>query len=145
MLNCPDPNDLANIMESDTDLEIETEVPSKAEICKAISSLKNNKAPGNDQLPAELFKADPSLAADILHPLFTKIWNNNTIPTTWSTGNIVKLPKKGDLTNCNNWRGITLLSIPSKIFSRIIINRIKTAVDAKIRRASRIQERKKLL
>lgn len=46
---------------------------------------------------------------------------------------IIKLPKKRDLTNCNNWRGITLLSIPSKILSRIKIDRIKTAVDAKIR------------
>ena len=43
------------------------------------------------------------------------------------------MPKKGDLTNCNNWRGITFLSIPSKVFSRIIINRINSAVDANIR------------
>ena len=28
-----------------------------------------------------------------------------------TAGVIVKLPKKGDLTDCNNWRGITLLSI----------------------------------
>ena len=39
-----------------------------------------------------------------------------------------KIPKKGDLTNCSNWRGITLLSIiPGKIF--IIMNRMKTAVN----------------
>ena len=100
-MNRPKPNELTHIPEADTDLEIETEVPSKAEILKAITALENNKAPGNDQLPAELFKADPNLVADILHSLFTKIWNSNTIPTTWSKGNIIKVPKKGDLTNCN--------------------------------------------
>lgn len=132
VLNCPEPNEQAHILEADTYLEIDTEEPSKTEIYKDIASLKNNKAPRDDQLPAELFKGDPNLAADILHLLFTKIWHNNTIPTKWSKGNIIKLPKKRYLTNCNNWRGITLLSIPSKRFSRNIIDRIKTTVVAKI-------------
>lgn len=55
------------------------------------------------------------------------------IPTTWSEDNIVKLPKKGHMTDCNNWRGISLLSIPSKILSKIIVNRNKTTVDNKLR------------
>lgn len=133
VLNRPEPSSQAHIQEAHIDLDIATEKPSKAEIFKAITSLKNNKASGNDQLPAEIFQADPNLAADILHPLFTKIWNKNTIPTTWSEGNIIKLPKKGDLTNCNNWRGITLLSIPSKNFSKILIDRIKTSADDHLR------------
>ena len=95
-------------------------------------SLKNSKASGNDQLPPEVFKSDPALSADILHPSFRKILDNEIIPTTWCEGNIIILPKKGDLTNCNNWTGITLLSIPSKIFSKIIIARIKTAVENKL-------------
>ncbi|KAH3886014.1 hypothetical protein DPMN_010015 [Dreissena polymorpha] len=35
--------------------------------------------------------------------------------------------------NCNNWQGITLLSLTSKIFSRIILQRISTAVDGILR------------
>lgn len=65
VLNCPEPNDQTHILEADTDLEIDTEEPSKNEIYKAIAPLKNNKVPGDDQLPAELFKGDPNLAADI--------------------------------------------------------------------------------
>ena len=42
---------------------------------------------------------------------------------------IIVIIKKGDLTNRNNWRGITLLSIPSKIFCKILVNRMKTAID----------------
>ena len=48
-------------------------------------------------------------------------------------GHLVKLPKKGDLGNCNNYRGITLLSIPGKVFNRVILNRIKDAVDNTLR------------
>lgn len=135
ILNRPDPNSRTEISEADTNLEINTQKNhQKLETIATIKSLKNNKAPGNDNLPAEIFKPDLILAAYILYPLSCKIWKNSMIPTTWSEGNIVILPKKGDLTDCNSWRGITLLSMPSKIFSKIIVNRIETAVDSKLRK-----------
>jgi len=71
----------------------------------------------------------PQLLCQILQ----KIWDSEEAPSDWKTGTIVKLPKKGDLGNCNNWRGITLLSLTSKIFSRIILQRITTAVDGILR------------
>ena len=37
--------------------------------------------------------------------------------------------KKGDLSLCSNYRRITLLSIPSKGFNRVIMNKLKDAVD----------------
>ena len=43
------------------------------------------------------------------------------------------LPKKGDTSQCNNWRGITLLSIPSKVLCSIILSRMKKEVDKKMR------------
>jgi hypothetical protein len=43
--------------------------------------------------------------------------------------NLVKFPKKGDLGHCKNWRGIMLLSVPSKVLSRIILDRLKDAID----------------
>ena len=42
---------------------------------------------------------------------------------------IVPLPKKGDLSDCSNWRGIALLSIPGKIMASIMLNRMKEAMD----------------
>ena len=78
---------------------------------------------------AELFKADPELAATILTPFFTKIWEQEEIQSDWSRGVVIKIPKKGSLSDCNNWRGITLLSVPSKIFCKVIIQHITQAVD----------------
>ena len=65
----------------------------------------------------------------MLYPLLEKIWKEEKIPEEWKEGLIIKIPKKGDLANCNNWRGITLLSIPSKIMFRIILNRIQDTVE----------------
>lgn len=42
----------------------------KLKTIATIKSLKNNNAPGNDNLPAEIFEADPIIAADIPYPLF---------------------------------------------------------------------------
>jgi hypothetical protein len=49
-------------------------------------------------------------------------------------GLLVEIPKKGDLSNCDNWRGITLLSIPSKVFTRVILNCIKAGLETKLRK-----------
>ena len=42
-------------------------------------------------------------------------------------------PKEGNLKDCKNWRGITLLSIPGKVFNRILLERMKTEVDRLLR------------
>ena len=41
--------------------------------------------------------------------------------------------QKGDLSNCNNYRGIMLLSVPGKVLSRILLNRMKKKVDPELR------------
>ncbi len=83
---------------------------------------------------AGLFKIGPETAAGILEPLFRIIWTEACIPEDWTKGVIIKITKKRTLSDCNNWRGITLLSIPSKILSRVIISRISTAVDTTLRK-----------
>ena len=51
----------------------------------------------------------------------------------WSIGPIVKLSKKGDLIDTNNWRGTMLLSITSKVLCRVILNKIRDMVDPLLR------------
>ena len=59
--------------------------------------MKNRKAAGADNIPAELLKADPYMSADILLPLFQDIWQREKFPKQWKEGIIIKMPKKGDL------------------------------------------------
>jgi hypothetical protein len=70
----------------------------------------------------------------MLYPLLQKIWKEQKIHEEWEEGLIIKIPKKGDLANCNNWRGITLLSTPSKIRTRVILNRIQDTVEQHLRK-----------
>ena len=51
----------------------------------------------------------------------------------WKNGHISILAKKGDLTHCENYRGIKLLSVPGRILSKILLNRIKKKVNEKLR------------
>ena len=55
-------------------LDIEVDNPFRDEIVKAIKSLKNVKALGQESLNAELFKAEPELAADVLTHVVTAVW-----------------------------------------------------------------------
>ena len=134
VLNRPPPPEEPDINEPEQDLDISTEPPEVPEIISAIKSLKNGKAPGCDNLNAELFKIDTNLTANIMYPLFKDIWKEAAIPKVWNKGTIIKIPKKGALSDCNNWRGITLLSIPSKIMAKIIIKRISEAIDSHLRK-----------
>ena len=44
---------------------------------------------------------------------------------------IIRLPKKGNLMECGNWRGITLLPVAAKVLGKVIITRIRDTVDTR--------------
>nr|KAG5686806.1 hypothetical protein BaRGS_013126 [Batillaria attramentaria] len=132
-LNRPPPPVPPDIPPAAQLLDISTNPPTKTEIIKAIKSLKSGKAAGPDGIPPEALKADIQTSTDMLHPLLRKIWESESVPQDWNKGHLVKLPKKGDLSSCSNWRGIMLLSIPGKVLTRIILERLKTALDKTLR------------
>ncbi|EPB74297.1 hypothetical protein ANCCEY_06599 [Ancylostoma ceylanicum] len=70
--------------------------------------------------------------AEQLTRLFKDCWRQAKIPEEWRKGVIVKLPKKG-VSECGNWRGITLLSVPGKIFCMILFRRLLGAIDERLR------------
>ena len=94
--------------------------------------MKNGKAAGCDNIPPEAWKEEGLVSAKVLHPLLNKIWSADDIPRDWKLDLLVKLPKKGDLNLCNNWRGIMLLTISSKVLCRIILERMKDALDNRL-------------
>ena len=62
-----------HIQEAPKDLDINVERLTKEDIFAVIKERKNQKAPGHDQLNAELFKTDPELASNLLLPLFVTV------------------------------------------------------------------------
>ena len=133
ILNRPRPESMLDIPVAEETLDINTEPPSRVEIQQAISEIKKYKAPGPDGITAEEILADTKITTEVFFKLFTKIWEGEIVPMEWKEAHLIKLPKKGNLSECGNYRGISLLSIPSKVFCRILLNRIKSKVDKKLR------------
>ena len=108
------------------------EIPTKDEMARAIVGLKDCKAPGGDGIPAEVWKYGGDNLFSRLHQLITKDWEMGSVPQAWKDASIITIYKKGDRTDCGNYRGISLLSIAVKIFARILLNRLSTHVTPEV-------------
>ena len=62
---------------------------------------------------------------DILTTICIKIWKTGEWPTTWTQSLVITLPKKGNLQLCQNYRTMSLISHPSKVMLKIILNRLQ--------------------
>ena len=65
--------------------------------------------------------------------LFSDIWEKEDIRNDWRRAISSRYQKRGDLSKCSNYRGISLLSVLGKIFNRVILSRLKNAVDPRLR------------
>lgn len=100
----------------------------RVEVERGLNQLKNGKAPSLDNIPMEILKADLKNTVDILISCSQKIWEEAKIPNEWENGHVMKTPKK-DISQCKNWKDSQLLPISRKVFTHIILDRIKKAVD----------------
>ena len=105
--------------------------PTVEELSKAIGSLANNKAPGKDGIPAEIIKAGKkSCLLRHLHELLLQCWEEGNVPQGMRDANIVTLYKiKGERSDCNNYRGISLLSIVGKAFARVALKKLQSLAE----------------
>ena len=110
----------------------EEPAPTEIEVLLAIGKLKNRKAAGYDEMFAEYLKRGGDILTRKVYELIVKIWNSEEIPEDWRKSIIVPLFKKGDRSMCDNWRGISLLSVVGKVFTNIILERLSKSVDEKL-------------
>ena len=99
------------------------------EIKFIISKLKNNKSGGLDLLRNEFLKQSSDDLIEFYSLFFNLILNTGLVPDIWCKGLIMPLYKKGDPTNPDNYRGITLLSCMGKLFTACISLRISKYMD----------------
>ena len=99
---------------------------------KAKSSIKEGKAWGDDNIAPEVLKQCD------LDQIVLDFCNNALLkgkkPDQWSTANIIPIPKKGDLSEPMNYRGISLSSLVAKALNRMILNRLKPEIETILRR-----------
>ena len=102
------------------------------ETAGAIASLKDGKAPEEDGIPAEVWKYGGDNLFSRLHQLITNAWEVGSVPQAWKDASIVTIYKKGDRTDCGNYRGISLISITGKSFARILLNSLSTHITPEV-------------
>lgn len=96
----------------------------------AIRDMKNEKAPGIDGIPAEFFKFnDDPENSRIITDLFNLINEEKKWPREWETGIIHPIYKKGNPNEPKNYRGITLLPVISKVYTKILSKRLQYWLD----------------
>ena len=106
--------------------DICTDEPTFDEVMRAIKKLKNGRAAGSDEIPPELLKCALSHTTRALHSLFQRVWRCGRVPAEWKDGIIVSLYKnKGPKDECGSYRPISLLSVPGKVFSHVLLERIQ--------------------
>ena len=108
--------------------------PTEEEIATAMKATANAKAVGPDGLPAELLKIglqqDETILLE-LHRLTTLIWREEKVPKRWKDTVITVSHKKGDMMECGNYRGISLVSHAGKVLLKVVVRRLGDYCEAK--------------
>ncbi|TWW64123.1 hypothetical protein D4764_03G0011310 [Takifugu flavidus] len=113
------------------DLEMGSHI-SGAEVAEVVKKLLGGKAPGVDEIRPEFLKALDVVGLSWLTRLCNIAWTSGAVPLDWPTGVVVPLFKKGDRRVCSNYRGITLLSLPDKVYSGVLERRVRRIVEPRI-------------
>lgn len=94
------------------------------DILKAIESMSSGKAAGCDFILVEMLKASAHIVIPYLNILFNKVLDTGVFPDMWTKSVLCPLHKKGSRSDPGNYRGISLLSVLGKAFTKILNARL---------------------
>ena len=112
------------------ELPVECGRITELEIRRAARRLKNNRASGLDDVPAELRKGilcQTGPASTWAIKLYNECWERRAVPEAWHMSRVAAIFKKGDPAQCENYRPISLLPVGYKLFATILLQRLKDA------------------
>jgi sorting nexin-29 len=112
--------------------DIEIEPSTYKEVSDTINKLKRNKAPGTDNIPAELVKYGGYMLKRRMYSLILLNWSNENYLGNGFKELSAQYIKKGERTTWCIYRPITLLNIAYKIFTIILNNRLSKIVESKL-------------
>ena len=112
-------------------LPINDDVFTPEEYSKATMSIKCGKIAGEDGIMPDLLKYVQ--INDIMLDIINNSFENCEQPDLWNISNIIHIPKSGNLTKTDNYRGISLTSIMAKTYNRMLLNRIRPILDPLLR------------
>ena len=107
------------IQSRDTLTELDTP-PEQAEFTIAVTELKNDKAPGPNNVPPNAFKAMTQEKLFHLFEFIIEFWEDGIDFTEWHKGQVVPASKSRDLYKQNKCRGVNFMDIGAKVFSSMM-------------------------
>lgn len=113
------------------DLRIDDGPFSTKEYIKVKASLRLGKSAGPNGIPPEVVKQ--CQLDDIILEVCNQALLTNSKPEIWSLSHIIPVPKSGDLSKPDNYRGISLTCIIAKMYNRMILNRLRSTIDPHLR------------
>ena len=100
--------------------------PTMDKLGKVIDSLATGKAPSSNSIPPDLLKYCKTTLLHPLHKVLCQCWREGAVPQDMRDAKIITLYKnKGERSNCNNYRGISLLSIIGKVYARVLLTHLQ--------------------
>ncbi|TWW59266.1 R2DM Retrovirus-related Pol polyprotein from type II retrotransposable element [Takifugu flavidus] len=102
---------------------------SGAEVAELVKQLPGGGAPGADEIRPGYLKALDVVGLSWLTRLCNIAWTSGAVPLDWQTGVVVPIFKSGHQRVCSNYWGITLLSLPGKVYARVLEKRIRLIVE----------------
>ena len=118
-----------DVNQLDTDC---TEKINVEEVHKCNGRLKNRKALGLCGTTGEMLKAGGDVVVQWLHRNFCMSWDSGTVPADWRKAQIVPVHKKGSRIQCKNYWGISLLSVPGKVYAAVLNKRFRVITEEKV-------------
>ena len=100
-----------------------------SEVKKAINKLKKGKSPGLNGIPPEALKAMYNSSRRMVHRHVCEFFEGTVDHEGWHRSQCIPVPKKGDLSDPNKWRGIMLMDMCSKVFLSVMTARAFTLLD----------------
>ena len=131
LLNQPTNVD-ANLIDNIEQLQIDDSLDlaiTEEELDTALKSTKLGKSPGPDGVLPEVLVHGGNTLKAFLFAIISMFWVTENIPSEVRDPNITILFKKGDRSQCGNYRGISLLSVVGKVFADILLKRLKGIAD----------------
>ena len=101
----------------------------KSEVEKALKELKNDRAVGRDDIPAEIWRAMGECGIVELTKLFNQIYETGIWPEDFLEMVMVPIEKKKGATKCSDFRTIGLISHAAKVLLRVLNRRLYARLD----------------
>ena len=124
LLSSTEQDERPSIMKDHKDTNEEDSAPIIEEVEMAVHKLKNYKAPGIENIPAELIKYGGNELVKHPHTTIKDIWQKEKMPAESNVSIICPIHKKGGIMESSNYRGVSLLNTAYKILSNILFARI---------------------